>query len=226
MQKEVELGSGKEGKGGMDRESRGTEPFAVPSPMREPKPGKRSRKKCVLCCCGICTAVIVLVIVILIILAFTVFKPKDPELTVNSVTLNGLDVNLANILTSPNPSVGIDLDTKVTVKNPNYASFKYRNTTAYIYYHGKEIGDSSIEAGEIKSRSSAQLDLPVSVKITGDLFNSNLTTDLLSGILPVATRVEIRGTANFLNIIKLKNARLVDPKRVEAEILAHYLWMG
>ncbi|KAL2649748.1 hypothetical protein R1flu_017876 [Riccia fluitans] len=193
-----------ESKVAMDREAVGTEPFAVPSPMRQQKAAKRSRKKCCLWCCGITTGVIVLVVVILVILGFTVFKPKDPKLRVDSVVLDSFSFDLSNLL---NPKVNVSLDTKVSVNNPNYASFKYRNTTAFIFYHGKEIGESSIPEGKIKSRGTVQLAVPVSVFISSNLLNANLTTDLTSGVFPVSSQVEITGTANFLNIIKLKNAR-------------------
>ncbi|KAL3702213.1 hypothetical protein R1sor_020235 [Riccia sorocarpa] len=205
-------GRGSESKVGMDPEAAGTEPFAVSTPMRESKPPKRSKKKICLWCCGITTGVIVLVVVILVILLFTLFKPKDPKLTVESVVLNGFSFDISNLLS---PRVNVSLDTGVSVKNPNYASFKFRNTTAYIFYHGKPIGESSIPAGEIKSRGTAHLTVPVDVFITSSLLNANLTNDLAAGVFPVSTQVEIRGTANFLNIVKLKNARSISNCNVE-----------
>lgn len=168
---------------------------------------KRSRRKKLLCCCGVCCAITVVIIVLLIILVFTVFKQRDPTIHVDSVLLQGLNVNVGNIFTSPNLSVDMDLLTKLTVKNPNYAGFNYHNTTAFIYYQDVDIGNSPVPAGKVKARATAQLTTSTNVHISGSVINAQLTQDVAAGVLPIVTTVRITGTAKILGGLSINNVR-------------------
>ncbi|CAM6088426.1 unnamed protein product [Calypogeia fissa] len=168
---------------------------------------RRSRQRKCLCCCGVCCAILVVIVVLLIILVFTVFRQRDPQIHVDKVTLQGLSVNLGNIFTDPNLSVDVVLVTTVSVKNPNYASFKYKNSTAYIYYQGIEIGESTVSPGEVRARRTAQLTTGTNVHISGSIINGQLTSDVAAGVLPVVTTVQIKGTAKILNIFSVSNVK-------------------
>jgi LEA14-like dessication related protein len=168
---------------------------------------RRQRKRRLLCCCGICTAIAIVIIVTIIILIFTLFKQKNPTIKVDSLTLRGLNVNLGNVFTSPNLEVDLDLLTKVTVKNPNYAGFNYKNTTAYIYYQGIDVAESAVPAGKVKSRSTGDLNSTTSVHITGSILNAQLLNDVNAGALPLVTTIQLQGTAKVLGFISVKNVR-------------------
>lgn len=181
------------------------QPQEQPYNLRHEK--RRSRQRKWLCCCGVCCAIAVVIVVLLIILIFTVFKQRDPKIHVDSVTLQGLNVNVGNVFTNPDLSVDIGLLTTVSVKNPNYAGLKYKNTTAYIYYQGIQIGTSPVPAGEAKARKTTQLSTGTTVHISGSIINGQLTKDVAAGVLPIVTTLQIKGTAKVLNIFSVKNVK-------------------
>ncbi|KAG0486711.1 hypothetical protein HPP92_008806 [Vanilla planifolia] len=80
-----------------------------------------------LCCCGCCGATVLLLGVTILVLALTVFKVKDPEV-MNNLHLDRLFV--PGIGTPENPiSVDATLTADISIKNPNVASFRFRNST-------------------------------------------------------------------------------------------------
>lgn len=87
-----------------------------------------SRRKYIKWC--ICMlVVIVLLVVVAVTLIFTIFKIKEPEIKMNGVTVDNLDMINGTI---PRPGTNISLTADVSVKNPNYASFRL----AVIHYIG------------------------------------------------------------------------------------------
>ncbi|XP_020972561.1 uncharacterized protein LOC110269214 [Arachis ipaensis] len=78
-----------------------------------------------------CTAdIVILLVVILVILIFTVFKQKDP-----TVTLQLVKVKEASLVIFPIGAINVSLGILLTVENPNHRSFSYHNSTAYLNIH-------------------------------------------------------------------------------------------
>lgn len=81
------------------------------------------RKRCIKCCIGITASSLLIIAIVMVILIFTVFKIKDPVIKLNGVTVDKLE--LMNGTSIPRPGSNITLTADVSVKNPNYASFRY-----------------------------------------------------------------------------------------------------
>ncbi|KAM0061393.1 hypothetical protein Hdeb2414_s0004g00135451 [Helianthus debilis subsp. tardiflorus] len=124
---------------------------------------KRKRWRCI--CLSIIIAAILLVALTILILALTVFKPKKPITTVNSVAVKDLDATV-NLL-PPRVSLNVTLDLDITIKNPNKVAVKFLNSSATLLYKGQVVDRL--------------------------LANVDVYADIIRGNLPVSTYTRISG---------------------------------
>ena len=80
-------------------------------------------------CCGVTALLLIILIVVLVVLFFTIFKPKDPDIVLQSVKLDGFKLEVF-----PTLKLNVSLGIVVTVENPNHGSFTYQNSTASFFY--------------------------------------------------------------------------------------------
>lgn len=126
---------------------------------RPHKPSKRRRYA--VRCCACCGATVVVLGLVVLILALTVFKVKDPVMTMNSVAVEGVDVGLGeqNRPLSINATVTADL----SIKNPNAASFRFRNSTTEFYFQGQTVGLAYAPSGTAKAHRTVRMNVTVDV---------------------------------------------------------------
>ncbi|KAJ0835532.1 putative Late embryogenesis abundant protein [Helianthus annuus] len=148
---------------------------------------KRKRRRCI--CLSIIIAAILLVALTILILALTVFKPKKPITTVNSVAVKDLDATV-NLL-PPRVSLNVTLDLDITIKNPNKVAVKFLNSSATLLYKGQVVGDVPIPPGEIGSDDTQQLNLMLTLFADRLLANVDVYADIIRGNLPVSTYTRI-----------------------------------
>ncbi|XP_058211790.1 uncharacterized protein LOC131323972 [Rhododendron vialii] len=161
---------------------------------------KKIHNKKYIKCCGCILALLLIHIIVVVILIFTVFKVKDPIITMNSVTVDKLE--LINGTTIPKSGSNMTLTVDVSVKNPNVASFKYPNTTTTIYYHGTVIGEARGPPGHSKARRTVRMNMTVDIIIGTLISNPNLPSDAASGILAMSSFTRVGGRVKMLSIIK------------------------
>lgn len=131
-----------------------------------------------------------------LILGLTVFKAKRPVITINSVSLENLDmaVDIARLRVL----VNVTLDAGVSVHNPNRVGFKYTNSTAVLRHRGNEVGEAPVPAGRIGPRDTRSLNLTLSLMADRLLSDSALYSDVISGTLPFQTYIRISGKVRIL----------------------------
>ncbi|OAY62231.1 uncharacterized protein LOC110615053 [Manihot esculenta] len=159
---------------------------------------KLRRRKCIKCC-GCITAVLLVPAIVIVILIFTIFRVKDPSIRLNGVIITQLEL-INN--TIPKPGVNMSMIVDVSVKNPNIASFRYRNTTSGLYYNGELVGEARGPPGHAKARRTMRMNLTVDI-ITDELIsNPNLNTEVSTGLLTMDSYSKIPGRVKLLKIIK------------------------
>ncbi|CAK9198521.1 unnamed protein product [Sphagnum troendelagicum] len=158
------------------------------------------RHKC-LSCGVICGVLILLVVLILVILALTVFKARDPDIMVNKVTLQNLNVTF-DLPTSLMPQVNLQIMLNISVHNPNKATFKYTNSTSVLYYHNLTVGQAPISAGRIGAGGTENKNLVLTVQANRFLQGMSFLNDFVAGVIPVSTVSRISGRVNILNLFK------------------------
>ncbi|XP_065853111.1 uncharacterized protein [Euphorbia lathyris] len=164
-----------------------------------PKPKSKHRRRNI--CLGVTVAVIVLIVLIIVILAFTVFKAKEPKTSVESITVENLKMSLdvARLGVDLNITLGVDL----SVKNPNKVGFKYKNGSALLNYRGELVGEVPIPAGKIGSDETRPMNVSVTVMADRLISNSQLYSDVISGVLMFNSLVKLSGKVSILKIFKV-----------------------
>ncbi|KAE8679535.1 desiccation protectant protein Lea14-like protein [Hibiscus syriacus] len=161
-------------------------------------PSKAGPKKFIKCLGSIAALTTVLAAVV-ITLIFTVLRVKDPTIEMNGITVTNLELING---TTPKPGSNITVRADVSVKNPNIASFKYRNTTTTLYYYGKVVGNARGPAGRAKPRRTVRMNITIDIIMDRLLASPNLMSDASSGTLTMSSYSRIGGRVNMLNIIK------------------------
>ncbi|KAL4368049.1 hypothetical protein GQ457_05G028250 [Hibiscus cannabinus] len=154
-------------------------------------------------CRNICFAtmgVLLFITVLIVILIFTVFKPRNPVITIHSVALSNLKfaLDLARLRVLFNATLDVDL----SIKNSNKVGFKYADSAAYLNYRGQKIGEAPLPAGKISADGTAPMNLSVTIMADRLISDSKFFDDVSSGELPLNTFAEVSGKVNVLNQIK------------------------
>ncbi|KAL3499290.1 hypothetical protein ACH5RR_038383 [Cinchona calisaya] len=165
-----------------------------------PKELKPHRHRKYVMCCGCITALILIVVVVVCVLIFTVFGARSPKLRLNSLKIEGFDrVNWTDI--RPNTNLTILAD--VSVKNPNIASFKFKNASTTLYYDGNVIGEAKMPGANAKAGRTLRLNVTMDVMLAKVLNVSRLKADYLAGILPMSSYTRMSGRVKILSLVKM-----------------------
>lgn len=155
------------------------------------------RRPCA-CCCLVIFLLLLIIALIIVILAFTVFKPKKAEVTVEKVELLNFKAGLRGSGIIPTPSINITLAVDISLHNPNKASFKYTNSSSMVYYHDDQVAEVPIPAGVIGSQSTEMISTTLVVLADQLITNSHLVSDYLAGSLPFMTKTALSGRVKVL----------------------------
>ncbi|KAK4439748.1 hypothetical protein Salat_0309700 [Sesamum alatum] len=165
--------------------------MAATSPDR--RPPRRRRNRAYL---WVVAAVVVGLGLLFLILGLTVFKPKHPVTTVNSISIADHDFSV-DIL-KRRVLLNFTLDVQVTVENPNGVGFKYTSTTAVLRYRGNDVGDVPIPAGEIGARDARTLNLTLALMADRLLADSDFYSNATSGKLHFQTFIRVSGKVRIV----------------------------
>uniref|UniRef100_A0A7C8ZYD5 Uncharacterized protein n=1 Tax=Opuntia streptacantha TaxID=393608 RepID=A0A7C8ZYD5_OPUST len=116
--------------------------YPHPPPHRPPKPLKP--KRTTLASCIVATIFIVFLLIILFIIYFSLFKPKDPQISVTAIQLPTFSLS-SNTTTA----VSFTFSLYAAVRNPNRGQFSHFDSSLQLLYAGNQIGFMFIPAGEI-----------------------------------------------------------------------------
>ncbi|MCD9645030.1 hypothetical protein HAX54_033672 [Datura stramonium] len=159
---------------------------------------KRRRKICMLLLCAY-----ILLTITYTILNFTVFRPKRPLISLDSMTLQDLAVYAD--MASLKVFLNITMNGSLSIKNPNRVSFQYEDINPYIEYGGKEVGDVHIPAGKIGARTTTTTNFTLIVMADRLSSNPNLFSDVVEkGMLQLTVYVKLRGKVKLNVLFKLK----------------------
>ncbi|KAK4382978.1 hypothetical protein Sango_2823200 [Sesamum angolense] len=151
-------------------------------------------------CCGCIGAVILVQAIVVVVLIFTVFKVKEPIIRMNAVTVERLELIAGT--TTPRPGSNMTLNADVSVKNPNYASFKYQNTTTALFYRGSEIGEARGPPGRARARRTMRMNITVDVMTDRILSQPDLRSDINSGLIAISSYTRVGGRVKMFIIKK------------------------
>ncbi|KAK6116999.1 hypothetical protein DH2020_049243 [Rehmannia glutinosa] len=171
--------------------------MAKPPPIRKPPTGRTNLASCI-----VATIFLIFLIIIALIIYFTLFKPKNPSLTVNAVQLPAFS--------AANSTVSFTFSQYVTVTNPNRAVFTHYDSSLQLIYAGRQVGFMFIPAGKIAAGRTQFMAATFSVQsfpvsVPGQPESAGPTvTDGISGFrvgpsMEVESRMEMAGRVRVLH---------------------------
>ncbi|XP_077229058.1 uncharacterized protein LOC143861962 [Tasmannia lanceolata] len=122
-----------------------------PPPIGRGRGGGRTN----LASCIVATIFLIFVVIVILIVYFSVFKPKDPNISVNSIQLPSFSVT--------NGTVTFTFSQYVSVRNPNREAFSHYDSTLQLIYSQNPIGFMFIPAGKIDSGRTQYMSATFSV---------------------------------------------------------------
>lgn len=143
---------------------------------------------------------LLLLILILLIIGLTLFKPKHAITTVNAVKLDGMNVALD--VPRMRVDLNVSLDVDLTVTNPNRVSFRYGNSSTFLYYREILVGEATFPAGKISSLGTAGMNATLVVLADQLLADSRVYSDVVAGTLPLKTSTRISGRVTVMKFFK------------------------
>ncbi|CAN1220286.1 hypothetical protein LINPERPRIM_LOCUS1842 [Linum perenne] len=148
--------------------------------------------------CLITTSILVIIaVVIAIALGLTVFRPRDPDVTIYLVGLK--DHNLTEFLFATNVSTTMI----ISIDNGNYAGFAYENATTLVLYHDDVVGEVPMLANEIPPRS--QVNITTSAILMASVLKDKAVAELGTGMMNLTSKVTLYGKSSLLGV-KLKTS--------------------
>lgn len=158
------------------------------------------RLRCVLLASGIAT---VLVSAILIAVTLTVFRVREPVMTMNAIALKDFDAASAALgsplSSSSSPRLTVVAD--VSVKNPNAASLRYRRSETSVYYRARRVGAAAGPPGTARARRTVRLNVTVDVAVGALLGDPGFLGDVAAGAVEVTTATRVRGRVAVLGVV-------------------------
>ncbi|KAJ4962275.1 hypothetical protein NE237_022214 [Protea cynaroides] len=166
-------------------------------PTRPLAPNPKKRNSLLVMWLLVFFGTLLFVFLLLMILGLTIFKGKEPTITVDSVTVKNLQYSL-----EPPPKIKAYLNATLlldmSVYNPNKASFKYGNSSANIDYNGELVGEAMIPAGDIPSDGTVEIITTVTIMADRLLSDSNFYSDMVYGSIPFSVYTRISGKVKIL----------------------------
>ncbi|XP_059450817.1 uncharacterized protein LOC132181585 [Corylus avellana] len=161
--------------------------------------GKTSHRRLKICC-AVTVVLLVIITVVAIALAFTIFKPKDPIITLHPEGLQNFTSGFSMFM---NLTANFTFTTVISIENQNYGSFLFKNTTAYVNYRGDLVGEAPIAGRHVPARDKLNLTTSVSLVPRRLLDNSQFLGDLAAERFNLTSTATLPGKVSLLKIFKL-----------------------
>ncbi|XP_076894038.1 uncharacterized protein LOC143546215 [Bidens hawaiensis] len=139
------------------------------------------------------TGAILTIALLLLILGLTVYKPKKPILTLNSLHLQDLHVSLI-----PPVSFNLSLAVNITINNPNKVTIKYQSSSATLRYKNNDVGNVPFPDGRIGADGSEDLNLTLTVFADRLVSDSDIYGDVVAGNVPFSTYTRVKAKVRVL----------------------------
>lgn len=162
--------------------------------------GHKNSRRSFKICCGVTLLLSIILIIVSITLFYTVLKPKKPQINLHPISLHEIESQILSRL-----SLNVTLELIITIKNPNYGSFKFEDSIASLIYHGNNsVGEIVIEHGTVPSKGELNTRSNYA-NITGDKLVKSpyFMKDIEAGSLNFTSNLTLHGKVKVLKIFKI-----------------------
>ncbi|MED6151910.1 hypothetical protein PIB30_086885, partial [Stylosanthes scabra] len=127
-----------------------------------------------------------------------VLHEKDPTITLQSVKVKEASLIL------PTFSINVSLGVLLTVENPNFGSFSYHNSTAYLKYRGRLLATAPVHEDTLPARGSLNISTSLDVYVDDMTKFLDLVGDYLKGVINFTSTTTLEGRVKVLKLFKTK----------------------
>ena len=137
---------------------------------------------------------------IIVLFTMTVMKFRTPKFRVRSSSS-------FDTFETVNNSFNLMMNAQFGIKNTNFGPYKYDNTTVTFFYKDTPVGSTILRKSKADFRRTKKVnfavDLVTPTELTG---NSELASDISSGILPLTSQSRLSGKIEIMFIFKKRRA--------------------
>ncbi|GMJ09611.1 hypothetical protein like AT3G05975 [Hibiscus trionum] len=156
-------------------------------------------------CCGV-IVVLVIVAIVFTILALTLFKPKNPEITVYPQGLENIGLGSGGVLNAS--TINSTVAMVVTVNNRNYGTFKFKNATGFINYRGDVVARVPIQQSVVPARGKFNISTVADFMVERLIMNATFWADVLSGSVNFSSDATLHGKVTMFKVLKIHASAL------------------
>ncbi|KAF8016687.1 hypothetical protein BT93_H2034 [Corymbia citriodora subsp. variegata] len=143
-------------------------------------------------CCFTSVVFLVILTIIIVSLSLTIFKPKEPQITVQSVVLGSMQSNVT------------PLSMLITIDNPNYGGFKYESTTGYLNYNGSTVAEIPFAHNKIPARAKINMNTSTDLITDKLISNPSFWEDVALGRVNFTSTATLPGKVSVAKIFKYR----------------------
>ncbi|XP_061363077.1 uncharacterized protein LOC133306727 [Gastrolobium bilobum] len=148
---------------------------------------------------GVCVLLVIIIVGVIVIITQTMFKLKDPDINLHPVGLDKFDFFLLL-----NSTKNVTLGMMISIKNPNYGTFKYKNSTGYVNYDNTIVAEVPIEGRLVQPHSKMNLSTHAYIMPSKLVNDPQFFTDVGVGTLNLTSKAELHGKVSLMKVIKMK----------------------
>lgn len=169
-----------------------------PSSTKPPeKPKSNHRKHRFLLCFGTFGILFTVIFIVLLTVGLTLYKVKQPIMTMNSITLENLSSSSAS-----SSSLNMSVIADVSVKNPNAASYRYGSSTTSVYYNKALVGQAVAPPGVAKARRTVRMNVTVDLMVSQLTNDIQFMQDLVTGDVRFNTSTQVGGRVKVFGMVR------------------------
>ncbi|KAK3429368.1 hypothetical protein EUGRSUZ_E00797 [Eucalyptus grandis] len=146
-------------------------------------------------------AFIIFQVVQALFFVLVIMKFKSPNFRVSE-----FNVQTFNVGTQASPSFDMSFVAPIRVKNTNWGPFKYDASTISFTYGGVQVGQTIIPKNKANFKSTKKIDVNVTLSSANlpTNINSNLGSELSSGVIMLTSLGELKGKITVMFMFKKK----------------------
>ncbi|KAK8657506.1 hypothetical protein V6N13_035737 [Hibiscus sabdariffa] len=152
-------------------------------------------------CCAVTAIFIAIVAIVFLVLGLTVFKPKNPEITVYPLGLEDIGFGLRGVLNMS--AINASVPMVVAIRNRNYGSFKFKNTTGFINYRGNVVATVPIEQSLVPARGKLNISTVADFMVDRLILTSTFWADFSTGSVNLSSDATVHGKVTMFKVLKI-----------------------
>jgi len=165
--------------------------------MCYPKEPRTMNKRGLKICLLVSIIFLIIVATVILSLVFTIFKPKNPDVHVYPIGLENLQFLQPNVTSVP-------LHLVVTIFNPNYGTYKTKNTTGYLHYQDTLVAIAPVGPKKLPGHRTTNVSATAGLMSVELISNDKFLVDVADGSFNLTAKAIFHGKVHMSKVFKVK----------------------